>query len=141
MGFNDAHLFAQQMDSLHSLPVIRPEYQPREATAETASSSLLQTYDTVIYTAHRDLEGFMLNQRSAIATQIQQRLSQGPQKVQFAVKVQLLKRHQDENSTETEERIEIYANSLTRLRRGSHRRVVLKHGGEKDGCLVYVCFI
>ena len=54
----------------------------------------------------------MLNQRSAIATQIEQRLSQGPQKVQFAVKVKLLKLHQDENSTETEERIEIYANSL-----------------------------
>ena len=51
----------------------------------------------------------MLKQRSAIATLIG--LIQGPQKVQFAVKVQLLKLHQDENSTETEECIEIYANS------------------------------
>ena len=54
----------------------------------------------------------MLNQRSAIATIIEQRLSQGPQKVPFAVKTQLLKLHQDENSTEMEERIEIFANSL-----------------------------
>ena len=54
----------------------------------------------------------MLNQRSVIATLLEQRLNQGPQKVQFAVKVQSLKLHQDEKSTETDERIEIYANSL-----------------------------
>ena len=30
-----------------------------------------------------------------------------------------MKRHQDENSTETEERIEIYADSLMTVRRGS----------------------
>ena len=47
-----------------------------------------------------------------IATLIEQRLSQGPQNVQFSVKVQLLKLNQDENSTEAEERVEIYANSL-----------------------------
>ena len=73
---------------------------------------MLQTYKIVNNTADRDLEKFMLNQRSATATLIEQRLSQGRQKVQFEVKVQLLKLHQDENSTETEERIEIYANSL-----------------------------
>ena len=54
----------------------------------------------------------MLNQRSAIATLIEQQLSQGPQRVQFSVKVQLLKLHQDENATEMEERIEIYSKSL-----------------------------
>ena len=73
---------------------------------------VLQNYEVVKNTADRDLESFMLNQRSAIATLIEQRLSQGPQKVQFTVKVQLLKLHRDENSSETEERIEIYANSL-----------------------------
>ena len=112
MGFKDAHLFAQHMNSLHSLPAFGPEYQPKEATVETAFNGVLKTYEIVNNTADRDLESFMLNQRSAIATLIEQRLSQGPQKVQIAVKVQLLKLHQDENSTETEERNEIYANSL-----------------------------
>ena len=112
MGFNDAHLFAQRMNSIHSLPVFGPEYHPKEATAETAFNGVLQTYEIVNNTADRDPECFMLNQKSAIATLIEQWLSQGPQKVQFAVKVQLLKLHQEENSTETEERIEIYANSL-----------------------------
>ena len=88
MGFNDAHLFAQHMHFLHSLPVFGPEYQPKEATAETAFNGVLQTYEIVNNTADRDLESFMLNQRSAIATLIEQRLSQGPQKVQFALKVQ-----------------------------------------------------
>ena len=112
MGFNDAHLFALHMNSLHSLPVFGPAYQPKEATAETDFNGVSQTYETVNNTADRDLGSFMLNQISAIATLIEQRLSQGPQKIHFAVKVQLLKLHQDENSTETEERIEIYANSL-----------------------------
>ena len=112
MGFNDAHLFAQHMNSLHSLPVFGPEYQPKVTTAETAFNGVLQTYEIVNNTFDRDLESFMLNQRSAIATLIEQRLSQGPQKVQFAVKVRLLKLHQDGNATETEERIEIYADSL-----------------------------
>ena len=102
MGFNDAHLFAQHMNSLHSLPVFGPEYQPKEATTETALNGVLQTYEIVNNTADRDLESFMLNQKSAIATLIEQ----------FAVKLQLLKLHQDEKSTETEERIQIYANSL-----------------------------
>ena len=112
MGFNDAHLFAQHVNSLHSLPVFGPEYQPKEATAETASNGVLQTNEIVNNTADSDLESFVLNQRPAIATLIEQRLSQGPQKVQIAVKVQLLKLHQDKNATETEERIDIYANSL-----------------------------
>ena len=73
---------------------------------------MLQTCEIFNNTADRDHESFMLNQRSAIATLIEQGLSQGPQKEQFAVKAQLLKLHQDENSTETEERIEIYANTL-----------------------------
>ena len=36
MRFNDAHLVAQHMNSLHSLPVFGPEYDPIEATLETA---------------------------------------------------------------------------------------------------------
>ena len=63
-------------------------------------------------TADRDLESFPLNQGSAIPTLIELRLNQGPQKVQFAVILQFLKLHQDENSTEVEMRIESYANSL-----------------------------
>ena len=74
------------MNSLHSLPVFGPEYQPKEATAETAFNGVLQTYEIVNNTADRDLESFMLNQRSAIATLIEQRLSQGPQKVHFAAR-------------------------------------------------------
>ena len=62
MGFNDAHLLAQPMNSLHSLPVFGPEYPPKEAIAETAFNGVLQTYEIVINTADRDLESFMLNQ-------------------------------------------------------------------------------
>ena len=85
----------------------------------------------------------MLIQSSAIAILIEQRLSQGLKKVQFAVKVQLLKLHQDRNSTETVERIEIFCqlSHYAHLNRGSHRRVVLEHGGENDDCLAYVCSI
>ena len=54
----------------------------------------------------------MLIQRSTISTLIEPRLSQGPQKAKFALKVQLLELHQNENSIETEECIETYANSL-----------------------------
>ena len=73
-------------NSIHSLPVFGPDYQPKEATAETAFNCVLQTYEIVNKTAERDLESFILKQRSAIATLIEQRLSQGLQKVQFAVK-------------------------------------------------------
>ena len=48
MGFNDAQMFAQHM---HSLPVFGPEYQPKEATAETAFNGVLQTYGMVNKTA------------------------------------------------------------------------------------------
>ena len=112
MGFNRAPLFAQHMNSLHSLPVFGPEYQPREARAGTAFIGVLQIYQIVNSTAERDLESFILNQRSATATLIEQRLSQGQQKSQFTVKAQLLKLHQDGNSTETEKRIEIFAKTL-----------------------------
>ena len=36
MRFNDAHLFPQHMNSLHLLPLFGPEYEPIEATLETA---------------------------------------------------------------------------------------------------------
>ena len=99
MGFKDAHLCAQQMNSFHSLHLLGPEYQPKEATAETAFNGVLQTCEIVNNAACRDREGFMLNQRFAIETLLEQRLSQGPQKEQLAVRVHLLKLHQDENST------------------------------------------
>ena len=100
------------MNSLHSLHVFGPEYQLKDAKAETAFNGVLQTYAIVKNTADRDLESFRLNQKSAIATLIKQRLSQGPKKVQFALKVLLLKLHKDENSIKMEERNEIYVNSL-----------------------------
>ena len=115
MGFKGAHLFAQQMNSFHSLHLFGPEYQPKEATPETAFNGVLQTCEIVIKAACRDRESFMLNQRSAIDTLNEQRLSQGPQKVQFAVILLLLKQHQDENSSETEESIEICAISMVTL--------------------------
>ena len=109
MGFNDAHLFAQHINSLHSLPVFEPEYQTKDATAETAFNGALQFHEIMNNAACRVLESFMLNQRSAIATLIKQRLSQEPQKVQFTVKLQFLKLHQDESSTELGESIKIFA--------------------------------
>ena len=56
MGFNDAHLFAQHINSLHLLPVFGPEYQPKAATAETAFNGVLHTSITVINVACRYLE-------------------------------------------------------------------------------------
>ena len=47
MGFNAARLFVQQMNSLRSLPVFGPEYQPKQAIVETAFSGVLQTYEIV----------------------------------------------------------------------------------------------
>ena len=127
MGFNDAHLFAQHINSLHSLPVFEPEYQTKDATAETAFNGALQFHEIMNNAACRVLESFMLNQRSAIATLIKQRLSQEPQKVQFTVKLQFLKLHQDESSTELGESIKIFALSYdAHLRWGSHGWVVLR---------------
>ena len=54
----------------------------------------------------------MLIQRFTISTLIEPRLRKGPQKAKFALKVQLLELHQNENSIETEECIETYANSF-----------------------------
>ena len=55
MVINDALLFARHIISLHSLPVFGPDYQPREARAETTFKGLLQTYEIVSNTAERDL--------------------------------------------------------------------------------------
>ena len=79
MGFNDAHLFAQHINSLHSLPVFEPEYQTKDATAETSFNGALQFHEIMNNAACRDRESFMLNQRSAIVTLIKQWLIQEPQ--------------------------------------------------------------
>ena len=125
LGFNDAHLFEQHMNSLHSLPVFGTKYQPKEATAETAFNGVLQTYEIVNNTAGRDLESFMLNQRSAIATLIEQRLSQGPQRVQVIEAASRWKLNRNGGAHWNLCQLSHDAH----LRRGSHRRVVLEYGG------------
>ena len=66
MRFNEAYLFMQQLNSLLTLPVFGPEYQPKEATAEKAFNGVLQTSKIFNNTADRESKIFILNQRSAI---------------------------------------------------------------------------
>ena len=112
MGFNDTRLFAQHMSSLHSLPVFGDQFQPTQAPAETAFNGTLQSYHLPASPtqANTDLIQFMLQHKPQIDSLIEQKLSQGSQKVQFSAHLQLRKPSQNED--QEDELIEIYANSL-----------------------------
>ena len=112
MGFNDTRLFAQHMSSLHSLPVFGDQFQPTQAPAETAFNGTLQSYHLPPSPtqANTDLAQFMLQHKPQIDSLIEQKLSQGSQKVQFSAHLQLRKPSQNED--QEDELIEIYANSL-----------------------------
>ena len=112
MCFNDTRLFAQHMSSLHSLPVFGDQFQPTQAPAETAFSGTLQSYHLPPSPtqANTDLAQFMLQHKPQIDSLIEQKLSQGSQKVQFSAHLQLRKPSQNED--QEDELIEIYANSL-----------------------------
>ena len=113
MGFNDAHLLGAACE-LHSIAACFLTRIPREKCYGGDNlNGVLQTYEIVNNETCRDLVIFILNLRSAIPMLIEPRLRHGPQfvvhaaKVQFAVKVQLLKFNQDENSTKMEELVGI----------------------------------
>ena len=112
MGFNDTRLFAQHMSSLHSLPVFGDQFQPTQAPVETAFNGTLQSYHLPPSPtqANADLAQFMLQHKPQIDSLIEQKFSQGSQKVQFSAHLQLRKPSQNED--QEDELIEIYANSL-----------------------------
>ena len=91
MGFNDTRLFAQHMSSLHSLPLFGDQFQPTQAPAETAFNGTLQSYHLPPSTtqANTDPTQFMLLHKPQIDSLIEQKLSQGSQKVQCCAHLQL----------------------------------------------------
>ena len=110
MAFNDTRLFAQHMSSLHSLPVFGDQFQPTQAPAETAFNGTLQSchLPPSPTQANTDLAQFMLQHKPQIDSLIEQKLSQGSQKVLFSAHLQLRKPSQNED--QEDELIEIYAN-------------------------------
>ena len=112
LGFNDSHLYAQHMNSVHSLPVFGNEFEPRDTPTESAFKGLLRTFETTDVDEARHLETFMRAQKPRIDSIISEQLCHGPQKVQLCAKLQLIKYHNDQSDNVEDERIEIYANSL-----------------------------
>ena len=90
MDFNDTRLFAQHISSLHSLTVFGDQFQPTQAPAETAFNVTLQSYHLPPSTtqANTDLAQFMLQHKPQIRSLIEQKLSEGSQKVQFSAHLQ-----------------------------------------------------
>ena len=118
-GFNDAHLFAQYMSSLHGLPVFGEKFQSRDTPTESAFREKLQTIEIVNSSnaeVSADFARFMLSEKPRIEYLVSEKLSNRPHKIlckSFCAKVQLLKprRGEEDGSTENE-RIEVYPNSL-----------------------------
>ena len=105
LGFNGSHIYAQHMNSVHSLPVFGEELEPRNTPTESAFNGLLRTFET------SDLETFMSAQKPRINNLKSEQLCHGPQKVQLCAKLQLIKYNNDQSDNAEDERIEIYANS------------------------------
>ena len=116
LGFNNVHLFAQHMSFLHGLPVFGDEFLPRDTPTESAFGGRLQTFEVVNNNdaeVNTDLARFMLAEKTRIGNLVREKISNGPHKIQFCAKVQLLKPHRGEEDGSTDdERIEIYTNSL-----------------------------
>ena len=91
MGFNSTRLFTQYMSSLHSLPVFGDQFQLTQAPAETAFNGAHQSYHLPPSTsqANTDLAEFMLQHKPQIGSLIEQKLSQGSQKVHLSAHLQL----------------------------------------------------
>ena len=54
LGFNDSHLFALHMNSVHSLPVFGDEFESRDTPMESAFNGLLRTFETTDADEARD---------------------------------------------------------------------------------------
>ena len=63
LGFNDFHIYAQHMNSVHSLPVFGREFEPRDTPTESAFNGLLRTFETTDADEARYLETFMRAQK------------------------------------------------------------------------------
>ena len=110
--FNDTRLFAQDMGSLRSSPVLGDQFQQTQAPIETAFNGTLQSYQLPPSTtqANTDLAQFLLEHKPQIDSHIEQTLSQGSQKIQFSAHLQLRKPNQNED--QENELTEFYSNSL-----------------------------
>ena len=114
LGFNSWHFYAQHARSVHSIPVFGAEFQPTQPPNHSAFNGSLQSYsieptDDEMVLA-RDLQAFMKFKQERIQELIDQKLSAGPQKVQFSAELQLPKQFREPD--EDDERITIFANSL-----------------------------
>ena len=116
LGFNHVHLFAQLMSSLHGLPVFGDEFLRKDTPTESAFGGRLQTFEVVNNNdaeVNTDLARFISAEKTRIGNLVRDKLSNGPHKIQFYAKIQLLKPHRGEEDGSTDdERIEIYTNSL-----------------------------
>ena len=114
LGINSSHLYAQHARSVHSIPVFGAEFQPTQSSDQSAFNGSLQSYsieptDDEMVLA-RDLQAFMKFKQERIQELIDQKLSAGPQKVQFSAEMKLLKQFREPDGDD--ERITIFANSL-----------------------------
>ena len=112
LGFNDCHLYVPHMTSVHHLPVLGEQFQPRDTPLESAFHGVLRSFESTAAEESNDLENFMRIQKPKIDTLISEHLTQGPQKVQLCAKLRLVKVMYDEPDMPEDDRIEIYANSL-----------------------------
>ena len=82
------------MSSLHSLPVVGNQFQPTQAPAEIAFNGALQIYYLLSSAtqANTDPNQLRLQHKPQIDSLIEQKLSQGSQKIQFSAHLQLQNR-------------------------------------------------
>ena len=104
LGFNNCHLYVQHMPSVHHLPVLCEQFQPRDTPSESAFHGVLRTFESTEAEKSNDLENFIRIQKP--------KLTQGPQKGQLCAKLRLIKVLYDEPNIPEDDCVEIYANSL-----------------------------
>ena len=113
LGFNNSQLYAQHIRSVHSLPVFGEELQPLQIPSQSAFNGHLRTF--VIEAENNEenslyLQTFMQSMRAQIEELIEQKLSSGPQKIQFSAQLSLFKpKHETD---EDDENLFIFANSI-----------------------------
>ena len=59
LGFNDCHLCVQHMTSVHHLPVLGEQFQPRDTPLESAINGVLRSFESTETEESNDLENFM----------------------------------------------------------------------------------
>ena len=59
LGFNDCHLYVQHMTSVHHLPVLGEQFQPRDTPLESAFNGVLRSFESTETEESNDLENFM----------------------------------------------------------------------------------